>query len=195
MATISTKTHFVKEGNVTVEVQVKIEYNSTFLFFAKLPTKYNAQLNSLAPEAHKELGIEPWYKTRADKYNNRVSGFFVRADKEADITDLFIAAMRKVININVGKREVILVWFKQRSGEYSNSRKFNKEHGLTGLEIGLKYATEISFGDARSYQTTRTWDMPFSGQQISHDKYDYPTIDACIIDDTPENRGKLERIH
>lgn len=160
-------------------VEAVIMYNLTHHFYFVISEVFEDIVNLLSDKEREKLGIFKKYK-RAAIASEYV--FIIVDDTEKGCLEKVKVCLKKLMTLSVKKKKVIIVFYNsEHTCRYSN-HKYNSEHPQIGLQFGLTYADELSYGDSKSYY-------------LNGEKLNLWDESAIIIPDSEENRRVLEQLY
>lgn len=181
MPKISRKSVFIRTDSYDKRFEFDIHYNSNNGFYAIIPEEMKSKYVLLPEEAkgtHKTKLFFP--KKHGPVYT------ITCADTESACENQMVVLLKLMLSLSVEKKPVILISFATRSGSSSsNGFKYNEEHNLLNMSLGITYAIKSSVGNESKYYTPKG----------SHITMPYRASDVVIIDDTPESRQFLDNLY
>jgi len=196
MPVISKQSKIIKGEKITQKFEFTVMYSQTEAFYVVLPEQFLTTLQTVSHDTCKHFSIS------LARRGNSIS-YIVSDQSEQGVIEKFCKAVKKLIDTNVIQRDVIIVFFKIDGGSRYNGHVFNLEHDKKSAQFGLTYAIETTSGDGeklyRFREVGKTWNMDKreyenheTGRQEDFSIWKH---DSTIIDDTPENRQKLDSLY
>lgn len=179
------------DGN-NVYISYDVMYSTTTGFYAVIPKDFDVAFNDLDDATRTEFSAKVLRKGKYAKGD--IIGNVVVGDSEAEIEKKMTAICKHLGTLQVTKRDVIIMWFKDAAKEsqyWNRERQQTKTHyPVAGFSIQFTYAEERAVGKGLpKYYEKRDHRWCSVDYTPGHDR------GALVMADTPERRMMLEKIH
>lgn len=192
MPKIKSYTKTVSNGKSEIRLDYDVMYNQDHHFYIEIPKVFEETFSLMPRDQLKPFNAETVRMGRA--YGKQIVSSF----SEAGVLGHFHDIIKHLLSSTTEERPVIMLFYQDTGGSY-NSHKYNDEHEQLGLLFGLTYAIEIALpGGGKKYCVEHKVKNLFvkEGEPEFRVNREFFSPWSCpIIDDTPENRAKLDSLY
>lgn len=196
MPVISKQSKIIKGDKITRKFEFTVMYSQSDSFYIDIPKEFLMTLATMDGNATRKYGIT------YSKISGKVKAI-ISAALEQDAIVKFHEVVRILMDTDIVSRDVIIVFFLLDDGGGYNSHKFNTEHEKRSAQFGLTYAIETTSGNGeklyRFRKKTQKWNIDKhiyeSEENGETEDFRIWSKNSTIIDDTPENRQKMDSLY
>lgn len=174
-------------------VEYQVFYNSEYGFHAQVPDQFNDVFDLMPEKDHEALHCRKVFKS-GKRITTGVAKRCILGTGEDNCIANMYSFLQKAVEYKTVKRDVIIVFYQTRETNFGG-HEYNNDHPGLSLQLGLTYCTEVVVGDGKPdyYKFTKPTKsyIEVKKQRVSV----WDKEDACVIDDTKENRAFVEQLY